>query len=310
MTVLTTPRKESLWVVLATGLCVTIALLSSISSVDAVVSIPLALYLPGAALVLAIDPVRNHTSGVQRQMWSLGASIGILIAGGFVLNVTGGLTRRHWIILISAVVLLSVAISWMRRAPIRAAPGSETALSSSSETVTTPPNDSGQTVRKRIPIRQGSLVFGALIVVAGALLLSIHTNAVSTREHFVQAWILTKPQDNPWSPAVEVGVTNHEGTSQQFVVLEQVGGTVPAQPPAISQQVIVLKDGQGWGHNMTRKPGEPVKVTVALSSHPNDVLDSVRLAQPVSKQPVKKPAAVAPTTTTTTATATTTTTTG
>jgi hypothetical protein len=140
--------------------------------------------------------------------------------------------------------------------------------------------------------------------------LSLHTNAESTSEHFVQAWILTRPQNDPWSPAIEVGITNHEGTSQQFIVLEQVGGTVPAQPLAISQQVIELRDGQGWGHKMTRQAGEPVKVTVALSSHPNDVLESVRLTLPVTKRktPAKKKTATPPTTTTTTTTTTSTTT--
>jgi uncharacterized membrane protein len=305
--VLTTPRRESLWLVFATALCVTTTLLTSSSAVDAVVSIPLALYLPGAALVLAVDPRRNHTNGVQRQMWSVGASIAIVVAGGFILNVVaGGLTRSHWITLIYAVVILAVVTSWVRRAQVRTDPGRETVLSDGSETITSSDQLRQPAGKRRFPARQVSLVTGALIVIAGALVLSLHTNAESTSEHFVQAWILTRPQNDPWSPAIEVGVTNHEGASQQFIVLEQVGGTVPAQPLAISQQVIELRDGQGWGHNMIRKAGEPVKVTVALSSHPNDVLESVRLTLPVTKPKTTTTTAPPPTTapaTTTTTTA-------
>jgi hypothetical protein len=44
--------------------------------------------------------------------------------------------------------------------------------------------------------------------------------------------------------------------------------------------VVSLNDGQEWIHFVSRKPGQVVNVTVALSSHPDDILDRVGLAKP------------------------------
>src|ERR1700733_9287308 len=101
MTALTTPRRFISVVVALTALCATLAAVTSVAAVDIVFGLPLALFLPGAALVWAIDPWGRRVKGPERIMWSFGASIGMVILGGLLLNLTGGLTRPHSLILVS-----------------------------------------------------------------------------------------------------------------------------------------------------------------------------------------------------------------
>ena len=114
MTALTTPRRFISLLVVLTALCAILAAVSSVGAVDIVFGLPLALFLPGAALVWAIDPWGRQVKGPERIMWSFGSSIGIVILGGLLLNLTGGLTRQHWLILISAVVAVSAVAAWVR----------------------------------------------------------------------------------------------------------------------------------------------------------------------------------------------------
>jgi uncharacterized membrane protein len=276
MTALTRPRRTVLWLVAATAVCGLVAAVTANSVVDTIVGLPLALYLPGAALVWAVDPFGRQVSGWQRLLWSIGASIGLLILGGLALNLIGGLTRPHWLVLVAAVVVVLAVAAWVRSSPRRAVGADGSDLEPSSE-------GSAEEERIRsISVRQGALLIGALAVVAGSLLLSLHSGAVTSRERFVQAWILPHPQANPWSTTAQTGITNHEGAPRTFVVLEAIGKTTAKQQVVVTQQVVTLDDGQTWVHNLTRKAGQTVRVTVALNSRPDQVLVTVNLARPVS----------------------------
>jgi uncharacterized membrane protein len=276
MTELTRPRRTVLGLVVITAGCAVVAVLTANSVIDTIVGLPFFLYLPGAALVWAVDPHGRRVSGWQRLVWSIGASIGLVILGGLALNLIGGLTRPHWLVLVAAVVVVLAVVAWVRGSPLPPGEAAGSGFEPSSEA-------SAEEGRIRsISVRQGALLVGALAVVAGSLVLSLHSGAVTSREHFVQAWILPRPQANPWSTTAQTGITNHEGASRTFVVLEAVGKATATQQVVVTQQVVALGDGQTWVHKLTRKPGQTVRVTVALSSRPDQVLVSVNLARPVS----------------------------
>jgi uncharacterized membrane protein len=275
----TIPRRHSLCVALLSAVCAALAAKSGNPVLDTIVSLPFVLYLPGATLMDAIDPFRHQVDGMLRHIWSIGASVGMVILGGLVLNLAGGLTRVHWLVLISGIVVVLAAVTWVRG-------GGRIAPDDPSETGTDvivhrgahdgPDETEGvQRVRFSLSLRQGAFLLGAVALVGGAMVLSLHSDAVATREHFVQAWVLPQPQNDPYSPSVQVGITNDEGKRTSFLVKELVGTKKTA-----SYQVVVLNAGKSWILHVTRVSAQPVQVNVALSSQPKKLLATVSLASP------------------------------
>jgi hypothetical protein len=227
----------------------------------------------------ALDPFRHQVDGMLRHIWSIGASVGMVILGGLVLNLTGGLTRVHWLILITGLVVVLTAVTWVRG-------GGRIASDDPSETGTdviayrgapdgARGTDGVPRVRFSLSLRQGAFLLGAVALVAGAMVLSLHSDSVATREHFVQAWVLPQPENESYSPSVQVGITNDEGKRTSFLVKELVGVKKIA-----SHQVVVLNAGKSWTLQVTRVSGQPVQVSVALSSQPKNLLATVSLATP------------------------------
>jgi uncharacterized membrane protein len=260
---LTTPRRFLLLVALLTAACVALAAAFSVGALDIVVGVPLAVLLPGAALISAIDPWHRQLQGPERVMWFVGSSIGIVIMGGLILNLTGGLTRPHWLILIAAVIGILVVVGYLRGA-IQEAPAEETG-----------PVVEGSATRglALLTFRPVALMVVAIVVVVGGFVLSQRSNAESTREHFVQAWILPQPTGNVYSTKATLGVRNEEGEHVSILLTVKVGR-------AGSTMMVGLRDGQAWTHQISRTPGQAVSVTVALASNPSSILDRVDLAKP------------------------------
>jgi uncharacterized membrane protein len=265
MTTLTAPRRFSLLVLLVSAVCLIAAAVTSNTAVDVVAGVPLGLFLPGAALVAALDPWSRRVNSAQRAMWSVGASIGMVILGGLILNLTGGLTRAHWLILLAIVTLLAAAVSWFR-STASAAIASEGESSRSSQATGRWTNS--------LSLRQGALFLAALAIVAAAMVLSQRTNAESSREQFVQAWLLPQPTSNVYSPTVKLGVTNEEGTRTTIIVHVRVGSSTA------STWTISLNNGQTWTHGLSRDDGERVTASVALASNPSAIVDRLDLAKP------------------------------
>jgi uncharacterized membrane protein len=237
-----------------TALCAAVAAASSVGAVDIVFGLPLALFLPGAALIWAIDPWGLAVKGPERFMWSFASSIGIVILGGLLLNLTGGLTRQHWLILSSAVVAITAVAAWLRSGN---RVGEEPA-----RWVTT------------LSLRPVALLVAAVLVVSVALVLSQRTNTESSREHFVQAWILPQPTGNVFSTTAQLGVRNEEGDTEVLLIRVKVGSS------GTSTRTVDLRDGQEWTRQVSRNPGQPVSATVAIASRPSSILDRVDLAKP------------------------------
>jgi uncharacterized membrane protein len=267
------------WVFFVTVVCAFVAAATSVRALDIVAGLPLTLYLPGSALVSAIDPSGRQLKPPQRYMWSVGGSIGIVIVGGFVLNLAGGLTRWHWLILIVAVVAVSAVVAKFRdtrqgSVPVAGVAPSQNQLpdSTGSQVIAS----GAEPARRPLGIRQIALLVSALVVVAVALILSEHTDEVATREHFVQAWILPRPTGDISSSMVQVGIQNDQGRRETLVVRVVKGSATT------SAWTVTLGQGQSWTHELHRRDGEAVRATVAIASRPKTILDAVILERPTS----------------------------
>jgi uncharacterized membrane protein len=264
MTTLTVPRRSISLLVIATAVCAVLAAVTSVGAVDIIFGLPLAFVLPGAALVCAIDPWRRHVNGAERAMWSLGSSIGIVILGGLLLNLTGGLTRQHWLILSAAAVAVCAVVAWLRGANRVGE-----ALSAAD-----PEGEDRARWVTSLSLRPVALLLAAVLVVSGALVLSQRTSAESSREQFVQAWILSHPSGDVFSTSAQLGVRNEEGKTEALVIVVRVGSS------QASSTTVDLKNGQEWTDRIARNPGQPVSATVALASDSSSILDRVDLAKP------------------------------
>jgi uncharacterized membrane protein len=264
MTTLTVPRRFISLLVVATAVCAVLAAVTSVGAVDIIFGLPLAFVLPGAALVWAIDPWRRQVTGAERAMWSLGSSIGIMILGGLLLNLTGGLTRQHWLILTPAVVAVCAVVGWLRG-------GNRVgeALSAAD-----PAGERWTRWATSLSFRPVALLLAAVLVVSGALVLSQRSSTESSREHFVQAWILSHPSGDVFSSSAQLGVRNEEGRAEALVIVVRVGSS------QATSTTVDLKDGQESTDRIARNPGQPVSATVALASDPSSILDRVDLAKP------------------------------
>jgi uncharacterized membrane protein len=240
--------------------CTALNARSSVWVVQIATALPLVLYLPGAAVVLAVDPWRKRTAGSERLLWSWLGSIVAAIAGGLILNLASELTRTTWLAYLLGVVVVATIASMVRRGGY-----------------------SGPALkwRDRVPgIRVHTsaalLSVGTVVLIAGALAVSVYSSSNSNREHFVQLWILPIPAGAGATAArAEVGVTNYEGRRLRF----EVSITEPGR--LLLSRELVLSQGQSWVYHIVRHGFVPVLASVSLASQPSRVLDSVRLASPV-----------------------------
>ena len=265
MSLRTTSIRPVIRLFVVSATCIGLVTISSIQTVDIVAGLPLVIYLPGGLLILAIDATRRHLGTVERQVWTIAASCGLTICGGLVLNLVGGLTRDSWLIWISGVVCSCAAVGAFRLSGLQSADATRGTVWRL-----------GWLQRLHISLRQWLLLTMGLIVCGLALVLSIHTNAVSTREAFVQSWVLPQPVDTASSPNVEIGIINHLGNKRSFVVHVTVGTGNSVQ------FIVTLADGASWTHELVRRPGQRVESAVATESRPSVIISRVYLATPVT----------------------------
>lgn len=241
--------------------CAALNARSSVWAIQISTALPLVLYLPGAALVLAVDPWRRRVEGPERLLWSGLGSIASAIGGGLILNVASELTRTTWLAYLLGVTIAAAVASTLRRGSYDGS-----ALSW------------GARLRKaRVPMPTVLLTIGASTLVAAAIAVSVYSSSSSNRERFVQLWIVPNPAGaGATAVRAEVGVTNYEGRRLRFDVSIETPKTV-----LLSRRQVVLSQGQTWTYHLIRKGQLPVVATVSLASRPSRVLDSVRLASPV-----------------------------
>ncbi len=255
----------------------------STPAVDVIAGLLLTLFLPGAALVATLG--RRHWAGViERQVWIVGASIGLTVLGGLALNFSGGLTRSSWLEWNGAVILVCVVLKQLRTRVMSRPESDPPTLLAEGGGV---PDLIGETREEQaelggvarsvsISFRQVVLLIAAVLICTAALMLSLHTNAASTRESFVQAWVLPRPSEDASSTSVQLGVRNHLGKRSTFLVRVDMGGGTT------KLFTVKLADGASWTQLITRQPGEQVESSVASSSQPSVILSRVYLATPLS----------------------------
>ncbi len=242
-------------------LCAVVDFFVPVLGLQVVAGIPLALYLPGAALVLAIDPSGRHVRGVARLMWSCLASLVVLMAGGLILNYVDQLTSKTWAAYLLAVVAIASALTLLRRVYYPLHRG----LWSGS-------------LRRRIALGPGPiLVLGAAAAIGAlAIGLSVYSSATSQQEHFLEFWLVPKPVGaGSTAHRARLGVTNEEGR------LESLEVTVTSDGRVLSRYSFRLQPGRSWTHALARRKTVPLVATLALASDPSRVIESVTLAAPV-----------------------------
>lgn len=256
MTGLTAPRRLVVLAVSATATCMAVCVLVPVHALSAVAAVPLALLLPGTALIAAIDPWSARLRKSERLYWSLGSSIVLTILGGLVLNEVGSLTRLSWCLFVAVVVVTSSVICWDRSS----LPG---------EHYIAPPERHGVGLRSLI------LLTSTAALLAGSLVLSQVSYSRATRENFTELWVLPVPIiDGDSAKHFKVGISNHENARATFIVTLTTGGR------ALRSWRLRLEKGQSWQKLLSRPREETIYATVSMASDPTRALSSVHLSAP------------------------------
>ena len=265
-----------LFLLVASAACIVAVDKSSNRAVDVVAGLLLVVYLPGAALVSAFGAGRSRASVFEREMWIIGASFGLSVAGGLVLNLTSGLTRTYWLVWVGGAVvvflLLKLVLALLPSRSAKESVSDDATISASAD------------VGKRRGsiwgfVRQSVLLLAAAATCVAAVVLSVRTNDATTRESFVQAWVLTRPAEDVTSTHVQLGLRNHFGVRRTFLVRVTIGNGAKEVVDVFS---VPLANGASWTKVIKRKSGEAVESTVYDSSKPSAVLSRVYLATPVT----------------------------
>jgi hypothetical protein len=209
--------------------------------------LPLALVLPGYALLAALFPQRT-LGGADRALFTLGLSLSTAILCGFVLNRTPwGLRPESWAVILSTVVLGSSLIAFARRH----LSSTRSASATNDQPAQTVQSGAASRPRLSLSIAQ-SLLFGlAIAVIAGAVLLARGEAALRPAPEGIQLWML--PVDNAAPHLLRVGVNSVGSAAGAFRLQIQRGGYIVREWPSLT-----VTPGQHWEEMLTlsgRQPG-------------------------------------------------------
>jgi uncharacterized membrane protein len=181
------------------------------------VTLPLALFLPGYALIAAMFPGRT-LGFAERLLFSVGLSLTLTVLGGLVLYWTSlGVRPVAWAVLLGNITLLAALIalvrSWRR------------------------PLESMALVRLR-PL-QGAQLLLALLLVVGALQLARDGAAARRDAGFTQLWML--PAGVSQAGSVRLGISNYEAQAMRYRLRVSAGTMVLGE-----WQQVALAPDQQW----------------------------------------------------------------
>lgn len=178
-------------------------------------SLPLALVLPGYALTSALFP-RKISGAFEYLLFSLGLSLIVVILGGLVLNLTPfGLRTGSWTLFLAAITLGACVAALMRRR-------SENILDSSSHGV----RNMGLTFRQWI------LVSLSALLVCGTIVASIIGALQQAYPGFTQLWMLPTGGTSA-KHSVQLGVSNRESTAMHYSLDVDMNGKTIQKWPSI-----------------------------------------------------------------------------
>jgi uncharacterized membrane protein len=242
-------RSSDLLIVAAVAIIGMAAALSGATNLvlGALVGLPLALALPGYALIAAGAP-SGALGPAERLTFSVGGSIAVSVLGGFALDLTPwGLRPGSWALLLGGITLVACAVALLRRRPIALAPAAP---------------------RVRLRLRDIGLFGLAALVVVGAFVVAIDGAAQPPAQGFTQLWML--PADN----GVRIGVQNLESQAMRYEVELTVGGRVVRRWESVE-----LQRNARWetAEPFQARAGAPVEVRLYRSDHPKNIYRQVTL---------------------------------
>jgi uncharacterized membrane protein len=188
-----------------------------------ILTLPLVLVLPGYALTSAL--FTGKTFGIpERLVFSMSLSLVIVILGGLVLNLLpSGLSSDSWAVLLGCITLASSITALVRQRRQGIPTFKRLKFSSSGFT-----------------FRQGLLLGVAVVIVGGAIAVSIIGAERQPYTGFTQLWILPASGAKTHN-TVLLGVNNMEKIDMDYRLDVNVNGKVVKLWPSIE-----LKPGENW----------------------------------------------------------------
>ncbi len=216
------PRSMDLFaVIIMTIIVVVLALIVPQGNMTVrILTLPLALILPGYALSSALFP-KGSLGVPERVVFSLSLSLIIVILSGLVLNLTPfGLRTNSWAVCLGGITLGASCIALKRRR------GQDKPAS--------------RWVMERLTFRQGLLLVLAGVIICGAVAVSINGASQQTHTAFTQLWILPVRGANSKN-TVRLGVSNMEPQAENYLLEVDVNGLLVQVWSAID-----LKPNENW----------------------------------------------------------------
>jgi uncharacterized membrane protein len=172
-----------------------------------VLALPLVLVLPGYALTSALF-ARRSLGIMERIVFSLGLSLTIVIVGGFALNFTPfGLRTNSWAVFLGVITLIASAIALVRRQ--RRTGTAQEAFGIGSISFT---------------FGQGLLLGLAMLIICGAVVVSIIGAERQPRPGFTQLWILPGSGAANAKNVVRIGMSNMESQATEYRLTVDMDG--------------------------------------------------------------------------------------
>jgi uncharacterized membrane protein len=235
-----------------TVLCAVLAPLLPVEALSLLFLLPLAFFLPGYALTVAIF-ARRPIGWPQLLLLSLGLSLSVLALGALLLNyVPGGVGPVSWALLLALVGLNGCRAAALRRprAPSRPAR-------------TWP--------RPQLTASGAGLLLAALLCAAAALTLSFTTTSAKQADGYTELWLLPPTPRDAVAGGARVGVTSQEQKPTAYRLRMRIGGGGGELVRSFS-----LDSGETKVVKLTPEPSSssaaapPVSATLFVARDPGD----------------------------------------
>jgi uncharacterized membrane protein len=193
----------------------------------AIAGLTLVLLLPGAALLGALSPATPPTV-LERVLWRVGLSIAVTILLTLALDAAGlAVELRSWACALTVVTLVACG-AWARQSR-----GTERMA---------------RTWRPRLPStgRIAALALAALLCGGAVLVTARSVQRTAAASHFTQLWILPP---SATGKAATIGVANHEGEAQHYILTASRRGRALLRLPELT-----VSAGATW----TRQLAPPI----------------------------------------------------
>ena len=181
-----------------------------------IVTLPLVLILPGYALTSALL-VKQALGIPERIVFSLGLSLVVVILSGLVLNLTPfGLRTSSWAVFLSGITLSASAVALIRRRRQHISISGWLGVGNIGLT-----------------FHEGVLLSLAVLIVCGAVAVSIIGAEQQPRSGFTQLWILPASGASNAKNAVRLGMSNMESKAMKYRLAVNMDGKVVKEWPSI-----------------------------------------------------------------------------